>query len=105
MNDLAGQFSAPGIVASFDPGLLRRLTVIAIVSIMAPALAFGQSAVKGKWDPKFDWPNVAIHVHLLPTGKVMFWSRREKGEGLDPHNCTPRLWDPTTGAFTTLPQP
>jgi hypothetical protein len=72
---------------------------------LATAPAFGQPAVAGKWGPKLDWPNVGIHLHVLPSGKVMFWSRREQGETLDPHNCTPRLWDPKTSAFSKLPQP
>ncbi|PQE33369.1 hypothetical protein CJF32_00006665 [Rutstroemia sp. NJR-2017a WRK4] len=30
----------------------------------------------GKWDDKFDLKNCAIHLHLLPTGKVLYWGRR-----------------------------
>ncbi len=49
------------------------------VTAAAPA-----AAVKGKWAATFATPVVAIHVHLLPTGKVLLWGH--KGESL--------LWDP-----------
>jgi hypothetical protein len=73
--------------------------------------AIGQPAVTGEWGARMDWPNVAIHVHVLPNGKVLFWGRREwKNDGtpkesLDVQNCTPRLWDPQSGTFTVLPKP
>ncbi len=69
----------------------------------APAPAVAQPGVKGEWSPKFTTPNVMIHASVLPNGKVLFWSRREVGEGLDPKVCTPRIWDPAgtgAGAFS-----
>jgi hypothetical protein len=63
----------------------------------APAPALAQLSVTGEWAPKFNTPNVMIHTSVLPTGKVLFWSRREAGEGLDPHACTPRIWNPALG--------
>lgn len=42
------------------------------------------AALKGKWSAPFSTPVVAVHVHLLPTGKVLLWGH--KGES--------RLWDP-----------
>jgi galactose oxidase len=85
------------------------LILAALMTITSPGL-LAQDSVKGKWEPVFDWPNVAIHMHMLPTGKVLFWSRREWDktkplEGLNPRDCTPRLWDPSTGTFTSLPKP
>jgi hypothetical protein len=50
----------------------------------------------GQWAPAIQWPNVAIHAHLLPTGKVMTYGRM---------NDTPTLWDPATGSFTSLTEP
>ena len=49
------------------------------VTAAAPA-----AALKGKWSAPFVTPVVAIHLHLLPTGKVLLWGHR--GES--------RLWDP-----------
>ncbi|HSL55717.1 MAG TPA: galactose oxidase-like domain-containing protein [Pyrinomonadaceae bacterium] len=58
----------------------------------------------GQWSIVSTWPTVPIHMHLLPSGKVMFWDR---GPDHDPSwDVTPRLWDPLNpGAFTTLPLP
>ena len=28
--------------------------------------------------PLFELSNVAIHAHLLPTGKILYWGRRSK---------------------------
>jgi len=94
---------------------LRLAIVLAVPGALAtgPARALGQPAVVGQWEPKFDLHNVAIHVHVLPTGKVLFWSRREwdlitgkPAEGLDPHppHCTPRIWDPATGTVSETPK-
>ncbi|MGA7265939.1 MAG: galactose oxidase-like domain-containing protein, partial [Stellaceae bacterium] len=60
----------------------------------------------GQWDPKFSLPNVAIHTHLLPNGKVLFWGRRDHPtDGLDEHFCTPQIWDPATRTTTPTPKP
>lgn len=60
----------------------------------------------GRWDPVFTLPNVAIHVHVLPNGKVLFWGRRDHPEGtLNEHECTPYIWDPGTGDLVPTPQP
>ena len=60
----------------------------------------------GRWDPMFPMPNVAIHTHLLPDGRVLFWGRRDDPAGsMNEHSCTPHVWDPATGASTPTPQP
>jgi hypothetical protein len=60
----------------------------------------------GQWDPVFELPNVAIHTHVLPNGKVLFWGRRDRPTGsLNEHECTPYVWDPRTGNVTPTPQP
>lgn len=38
----------------------------------------GDKKVHGEWAPKFDLGNVAVHLHLLPTGKVLYWGRRSQ---------------------------
>jgi len=40
--------------------------------------------LQGRWDPEFPTPVVAVHMHLLPTGKVLLWG--DQGEA--------QLWDP-----------
>jgi hypothetical protein len=60
----------------------------------------------GHWSKVFLLPNVAIHAHLLPTGKVLFWGRRDQPEdSLDVNSCTPHIWDPSTGAVTQTDPP
>ena len=52
----------------------------------------------GEWSKIFPLGNVAVHTHVLPTGKVLFWPRHEKDEtrNPDPQRTNPRLWDPAT---------
>ena len=79
--------------------------LLCMVLARVPDAAIAQPAIKGKWEPPFEWPNVAVHLHMLPTGNVLFYSRRELGENLDPRDCVPRVWNPTTGLFTRTPSP
>jgi galactose oxidase len=72
----------------------------------APAQSSAAAAQMGAWGGVFALPNVAIHTHLLPNGKVLFWGRRDSPKGkLDEHFCTPQVWDPATGAVVATPQP
>ena len=47
----------------------------------------------GEWADPFAWPVVAVHLHLLPGGKVLSWGA--VGD--------PQVWDPATSAFTGAP--
>ncbi len=61
----------------------------------------------GQWSDLIALGNVAVHTHLLPTGKVMFWPRHEPNErrNPDPEQTTPRLWDPETLKLITPAPP
>lgn len=53
----------------------------------------GSAALRGTWGPAFPLPVVGIHVHVLPTGKVLLWGDRGDAQ----------LWDPTDpDRFTPL---
>ncbi len=52
----------------------------------------------GRWDGPYDWPVVAIHAFLLPTGKVLHFSFPG---GLENPNAF--VWDPATWEFTPVP--
>ncbi len=73
------------------------VVVLQTLAAIAPAPASAQPSVQGQWSAKFDTQNLMMHATLLPSGKVLFWSRREVGEVLNPPNCTPRIWDPSPG--------
>ena len=55
----------------------------------------GATSEVGSWTPPFPWPNVAIHLSLLPSGKVLSWGEFK----------TPQIWDPVTEDFTSVPSP
>jgi galactose oxidase len=74
-----------------------------LAQVAPPAL---DAAVVGRWAPVFSLPNVPIHAHVLPNGKMLFWGRRDRPtDTLDEHVCTPQVWDPLTGAVTPTPKP
>jgi Domain of unknown function (DUF1929) len=52
-------------------------------------------AAGGQWTAPFPWPIVAIHLMLLPNGKVLSIGR----------TGTPQVWDPGSGNFTPVPPP
>src|SRR5476649_2919740 len=56
----------------------------------------------GHWSIPIELENVAIHVHLLPTGKILYWGRRKEfGSAvfatLNDHACQTYIWDPADG--------
>jgi PKD repeat protein len=59
----------------------------------AASLASVAEAESGSWSAPFLWPVVAVHLTLLPTGKVLSWGR--VGD--------PQLWDPASGSFSAAP--
>lgn len=38
------------------------------------AATAGDPGVEGAWSEVYDWPCVAIHLHLLPDGKLLTWA-------------------------------
>jgi hypothetical protein len=52
----------------------------------------------GQWSGVFNWPLVAVHANLLPTGDVLAWDGpNQRG--------TAFIWRPATNAFTSVPPP
>ncbi len=50
----------------------------------------------GQWVGPLSWPLVAVHMTLLPTGKVLAWDDDTNDPGT-------QLWDPASGALTPVP--
>jgi hypothetical protein len=105
-----------------DLSLLFGVCLLLGLLALAPRAAFGQvEKTKGKWTPEkkpfLQFPNVPIHTHVLPTGKVLFWGRRawkdgkpvdNSAKGLNEHDSSPFLWDADAKEgeqFTALPKP
>src|SRR4029077_6395496 len=50
----------------------------------------------GQWSGPFAWPIVAVHMALLPTGRVL------ASDGA-PYGTDARVWDPSTNLFSAVP--
>jgi galactose oxidase len=64
--------------------------------------AAADPAKVGLWSEPFPLKNVAIHAHLLPTGKILYWGRRKEFgsvqfDTLNDHACQTYILDPDTG--------
>ena len=55
------------------------------------------SATTGSWGPVVDWAIVPLHIHLLPTGKILGWGKYDAG-ATGTMGGRPRLWDPAAGS-------
>ncbi len=67
------------------------------ISLLLVTAAVAQDPTQvGQWTATSDWPFAAVHTHVLPTGKVLFWPAFDLGDN-------PTLWDPATGSFTPVP--
>ena len=59
----------------------------------------GDPSEVGQWSEKISLANVPIHTHVLPTGRVLFWGRRNPPgtpdyPSLNQHETHAYLWDP-----------
>jgi hypothetical protein len=53
----------------------------------AAAAAAAAPADAGEWGAPFNWPIVAVHLHLLPNGQVLSWGKAGQ----------PQIWNPGGG--------
>jgi galactose oxidase len=60
-----------------------------------PAFASASAESSGEWTAVFPWPNVAVHLALLPDGRVLTLGR----------TGSPNVWKPASGIFTAVPSP
>jgi hypothetical protein len=68
---------------------LVALSWFAVAHFIGTSSARAQDpATVGQFSSVMTWPYEAIHAHLLPTGKVLFWTRGDHSQ----------LWDPVTNA-------
>jgi galactose oxidase-like protein len=77
----------------FTAGAVSKVSKTITINPLPP------EAASGKWDPPVDWAIVPLHIHLLPTGKVLAWGKYEP----DGTMAMPRLWDPASGPPINAP--
>lgn len=75
---------------------------VSVTAAPVNVTALPAEATTGKWGPLVSWPIVPLHIHLLPTGKVLGWGKYEDGGVVGTHGSIPRLWDPASGQFTAI---
>lgn len=60
-----------------------------------PAVSATTAVETGQWSAPFAWPIVAVHMILLPNGRVLSIGRTGQ----------PQIWNPATNAFTSVTAP
>src|SRR6266403_4885986 len=77
---------------------LRGFGLFFLVRLILASSALAQDpATVGQWSSVMTWPYMAVHAHVLPTGKVIWWSSLSNGD-------FPTLWDPSVNTNTAAPQ-
>jgi galactose oxidase len=87
-------FSDLGIAGTGSHTLSFTTGSLGATSSTVSVRALPVEASTGKWDTPVDWDIVPLHIHLLPTGKVLAWGKYE----VDGSMSKPRLWNPASGA-------
>src|SRR5882724_612120 len=73
--------------------------VVALLSLpisfffAASSLRAQNPSTVGQFSPVMTWPYMAVHAHVLPTGKALWWPPFDDGDN-------PTLWDPSTNTNT-----
>lgn len=77
------------------------LTVAALIALCLRATpGAAQQDIVGQWSRVSDLPYFPVHVHMLPTEKVMIWPGDGGVSGNDP-----RSWTPATESVSPLSKP
>jgi hypothetical protein len=83
-------FTDLGIRGAAGPRTLRFTAAsVSAVSSSIDVLALSPEASVGLWSAPVNWPIVPLHMHLLPTGKVLAWGKFGQ----------PWLWAPQSGTL------
>ena len=77
---------------------LRGFGLFFLVRLILASSALAQDpATVGQWSSVMTWPYMAVHAHVLPTGKVLWWPSFSLGDN-------PQLWNPATNVITAAPK-
>ena len=77
--------------------VVALLALLISLFFAASSLRAQNSATVGQFSSVMTWPYVAVHAHVLPTGKVIWWPPFDLGDN-------PTLWDPSANTNTAAPQ-
>ena len=69
----------------------------AFLNLVPTTYAAVDPAEIGQWGPPLNWPIVAIHMSLLPTGEVLVFNDHGDGVGTEAN-----LWDPVLDTLTEV---
>ena len=75
--------------------LALALVAAALVTRPLPVSTQTDPALVGQWSGVRTWPAIAVHSHLLNSGKVLTWETGAQAT----------IWDPASGLFTAVPDP
>src|SRR5215208_4929481 len=75
--------------------LALALVAAALFTRPLPVSTQTDPALAGQWSGVRTWPAIAVHSHLLNSGKVLPWQAGSQAA----------LWDPATGLFWPGPAP
>src|SRR5207253_2160145 len=82
----------------YPTGLLARCSLFgAFLSILSSVSLAQDPATVGQFSSVVPWPYRAVHAHVLPTGKVLWWPPFDNGDN-------PTYWDPSTNTNTPTTQ-
>ena len=62
-----------------------------------PAAAAPPPSSVGAWSPVYAWPNIGIHLHLLPNGKVLSWDEGKRPSADSPGSVDAYVVDVPAG--------
>jgi galactose oxidase-like protein/Big-like domain-containing protein len=98
-SSLTGADGQASVTRTLGGTVGQQTTVATANGLVGSPLTFthtatGASTGMGRWDGAFSTPVVDVHMHLLPTGKVLMWG--DQGEA--------QLWDPAnpSAGFTSV---
>jgi Galactose oxidase-like, Early set domain/Bacterial Ig-like domain (group 1)/Kelch motif len=94
------KFGDLGIVGTGANTLQFTAGTNSVTSSPVDVSPLSAQATTGSWGPVVDWPMVPLHIHLLPTGKILGWGKYDAG-ATGTMGGRPRLWDPASGPPTT----
>jgi hypothetical protein len=92
--DGVASFTDLAITGANGPSVLRFQAQSAFV-LSDPVTVLRPEAATGKWAGVIPWPIVAVHLAVLPDGRVLSMGK----------TGVPQVWDPETGDFTAVPSP